>query len=91
MAGEHCDFETMDWIRGIIKRPIIDHFWQTESGWPMVSMSGDLTNKSYRFILKECSLVIFYDMKSIKSSWPNGLNRIEQYSCWCLGQTSAWL
>ena len=29
VAGEHCDKETMQWIKEIIKKPAFDHWWQT--------------------------------------------------------------
>ena len=37
VAGEHCDHETMHWIKDIIKKPAFDHWWQTETGWPITS------------------------------------------------------
>ncbi|XP_076471572.1 acyl-CoA synthetase short-chain family member 3, mitochondrial-like isoform X2 [Babylonia areolata] len=37
LAGEHCDHETMDWIRDLIQKPVLDNWWQTESGWPITS------------------------------------------------------
>ncbi|MEN9443463.1 MAG: hypothetical protein RIS47_353, partial [Bacteroidota bacterium] len=37
VAGERCDVATYHWAKGLFKKPVIDHWWQTESGWPMVS------------------------------------------------------
>ena len=37
LAGERCDIATLDWYRAHIPIPTIDHWWQTESGWPMIS------------------------------------------------------
>ncbi|WP_395043846.1 acetate--CoA ligase [Flavobacterium sp.] len=37
LAGERCDVATFDWYREHIPIPVIDHWWQTESGWPMIS------------------------------------------------------
>ncbi|NHM06856.1 propionyl-CoA synthetase [Flavobacterium sp. CYK-4] len=37
LAGERCDVATLDWYREHIPIPAIDHWWQTESGWPMIS------------------------------------------------------
>nr|KAG5695684.1 hypothetical protein BaRGS_022361 [Batillaria attramentaria] len=37
VAGEHCDHETMDWIRDLLKKPVLDNWWQTETGWPITS------------------------------------------------------
>ena len=39
LAGERCDVATLDWYNQHIKNvPTIDHWWQTESGWPMLSL-----------------------------------------------------
>ena len=41
VAGERCDIATINWFRQHIPIPAIDHFWQTETGWPMAaSMIG---------------------------------------------------
>jgi propionyl-CoA synthetase len=37
LAGERCDPDTLAWAGEHLKRPVIDHWWQTESGWPMAA------------------------------------------------------
>ena len=37
LAGERCDVPTLRWTQDLLRVPVIDHWWQTESGWPMVS------------------------------------------------------
>lgn len=37
LAGERCDVATLEWYLEHIPIPAIDHWWQTESGWPMIS------------------------------------------------------
>jgi propionyl-CoA synthetase len=37
LAGERCDIATLEWYSQHIPVPAIDHWWQTESGWPMIS------------------------------------------------------
>lgn len=37
VAGERCDPPTLNWLADLTGLPIIDHWWQTESGWPMVA------------------------------------------------------
>lgn len=37
LAGEHCDVPTYEWVTNLMQRPVIDHWWQTESGWPMLA------------------------------------------------------
>lgn len=42
LAGERCDPATYHWIKDLLQKPVIDHWWQTETGWPMVGlMMGD--------------------------------------------------
>jgi propionyl-CoA synthetase len=33
LAGERCDPDTLQWARNNLKVPVIDHWWQTETGW----------------------------------------------------------
>ncbi|WP_281765688.1 acetate--CoA ligase [Neptunitalea lumnitzerae] len=41
LAGERCDAATLNWLQQQLNIPVIDHWWQTESGWPMLSnMAG---------------------------------------------------
>jgi len=37
LAGERCDPDTLNWAETQLKVPVIDHWWQTESGWPMAA------------------------------------------------------
>ncbi len=37
LAGERCDVATLNWTQQHLKVPVIDHWWQTESGWPMLA------------------------------------------------------
>eukprot|EP00099_Drosophila_melanogaster_P013173 NP_001287502.1 uncharacterized protein Dmel_CG6432, isoform B [Drosophila melanogaster] len=32
IAGEHCDYETKSWIEKTFKVPVLNHWWQTETG-----------------------------------------------------------
>lgn len=38
LAGERCDPATYHWISNLLQKPVIDHWWQTESGWPMLGI-----------------------------------------------------
>jgi len=41
LAGERTDEATYHWLTDLLKIPVIDHWWQTESGWPMLTnMAG---------------------------------------------------
>jgi propionyl-CoA synthetase len=33
LAGERADPDTLHWAEGLLKKPVIDHWWQTETGW----------------------------------------------------------
>jgi acyl-coenzyme A synthetase/AMP-(fatty) acid ligase len=37
LAGERCDVATLEYAQKALQRPVIDHWWQTESGWPMLA------------------------------------------------------
>ena len=38
LAGEPLDAPTADWITQGIEKPVIDNYWQTESGWPILTL-----------------------------------------------------
>ncbi len=35
LAGERCDPDTLHWAEDHLQVPVIDHWWQTETGWPI--------------------------------------------------------
>ncbi|MFW6141566.1 MAG: AMP-binding protein [Candidatus Saliniplasma sp.] len=37
LAGERTDMNTYRWLDNLLGIPIIDHWWQTETGWPAIS------------------------------------------------------
>ena len=37
LAGERCDPDTLVWAEQMLKVPVIDHWWQTETGWPVAT------------------------------------------------------
>ena len=45
LAGERCDTPTATWLQSQIGRPVIDNWWQTETGWPITARfrGGELT------------------------------------------------
>jgi propionyl-CoA synthetase len=38
LAGEPLDETTSDWISSAIGKPIVDNYWQTETGWPILAV-----------------------------------------------------
>ena len=37
LAGERCDPPTGVWAHELLGKPVIDHWWQTETGWPITA------------------------------------------------------
>ncbi|PKH32011.1 propionyl-CoA synthetase [Shewanella sp. ALD9] len=37
LAGERCDPDTLNWSQRQLGKPVIDHWWQTETGWPVAA------------------------------------------------------
>jgi len=37
LAGERCDPDTLAWAEEKLKVPVIDHWWQTETGWSIAA------------------------------------------------------
>jgi propionyl-CoA synthetase len=37
LAGERCDPDTLRWAGEVLGVPVIDHWWQTETGWPIAA------------------------------------------------------
>jgi propionyl-CoA synthetase len=37
LAGERLDPDTLRWAEDLLRVPVIDHWWQTETGWPICS------------------------------------------------------
>lgn len=42
LAGERADTDTIKWAEEKLGVPVIDHWWQTESGWPMAANPAGL-------------------------------------------------
>jgi propionyl-CoA synthetase len=43
LAGERCDPDTVHWAEQMLRVPVIDHWWQTETGWPVAANCRGLT------------------------------------------------
>ncbi|MGC2786927.1 MAG: propionyl-CoA synthetase [Roseiarcus sp.] len=37
LAGERADPDTVAWAQRVLDVPVVDHWWQTETGWPIVA------------------------------------------------------
>ena len=49
LAGEPLDEPTAQWISGALGRPIIDNYWQTESGWPILTVANGVQRLPSKF------------------------------------------
>jgi propionyl-CoA synthetase len=38
LAGEPLDEPTAQWIQSALRKPVVDNYWQTETGWPMIAI-----------------------------------------------------
>jgi len=49
LAGEPLDEPTARWISEGLGKPVIDNYWQTETGWPVLCLQPGLDLKPIRF------------------------------------------
>jgi propionyl-CoA synthetase len=49
LAGEPLDEPTATWIAGAINKPIIDNYWQTETGWPILAICNGVEKAPTKF------------------------------------------
>jgi len=49
LAGEPLDEPTAKWIADALGRPIIDNYWQTETGWPILSLCNGVEKAASKF------------------------------------------
>ncbi len=49
LAGEPLDEPTAQWIATSLNKPIIDNYWQTETGWPILGLANGIEPASSKF------------------------------------------
>ncbi len=49
LAGEPLDEPTARWISDALQVPIIDNYWQTETGWPIMTLANGVEQQVTRF------------------------------------------
>ncbi len=49
LAGEPLDEPTAQWITDALGKPVIDNYWQTETGWPVLALLPGLDMKPVKF------------------------------------------
>ncbi|MEA3153328.1 MAG: propionyl-CoA synthetase [Betaproteobacteria bacterium] len=67
LAGEPLDEPTHRWMAEAIGKPVIDHYWQTESGWPILSAVHGIERTPIRY--GSPSFPVYgYDLKLLRES-----------------------
>jgi len=49
LAGEPLDEPTATWINAALGKPVIDNYWQTETGWPALTLLPGVEMKPVKF------------------------------------------
>ena len=67
LAGEPLDEPTHRWFFEQLGRPVIDHYWQTESGWPILSSVPGVEKTPVKF--GSPSFPVFgYDLRLLREA-----------------------
>ncbi|MGE5524282.1 MAG: propionate--CoA ligase [Rhodospirillaceae bacterium] len=67
LAGEPLDEPTHRWITDALRKPVIDHYWQTETGWPILSAVPGVERTPVKF--GSPSFPVFgYDVKLLREA-----------------------
>ncbi len=65
LAGERADPDTIKWAENLLKVPVIDHWWQTETSWAISSNCTGIEMMKTKYG-SACKAVPGYDVKIIK-------------------------
>jgi len=65
LAGERADPDTIKWAEKLLKVPVIDHWWQTETSWAISSNCTGIEMQKTKYG-SACKAVPGYDVKVIK-------------------------
>lgn len=49
LAGEPLDEPTATWISGALGKPVVDNYWQTETGWPMIASAPGVEKTKIKY------------------------------------------
>ncbi len=49
LAGEPLDEPTATWISEALGKPIVDNYWQTETGWPILTIANGVERQPSKF------------------------------------------
>jgi propionyl-CoA synthetase len=77
LAGEPLDEPTAQWISQGLGKPIIDNYWQTETGWPILSIANGVEKAPSKF--GSPGVAIYgYDVKLIDENTGEELTGSDQ-------------
>ncbi|MDO6562104.1 AMP-binding protein [Amphritea sp. 1_MG-2023] len=65
VAGEKLDSSTYQWLDTLLQVPVIDHWWQTETGWPMTSPMMGWENPSEARLGSTNKAIPGYDIRVV--------------------------
>ncbi|CAN7400875.1 propionate--CoA ligase [Acidovorax sp. LjRoot194] len=77
LAGEPLDEPTAQWISHALQVPIIDNYWQTETGWPILTLANGVEPQTTRFG-SPGKAMYGYDVKLIDESTGQELTGPDQ-------------
>jgi len=77
LAGEPLDEPTAKWISESLGKPIIDNYWQTETGWPILTICNGIEKQPSKFG-SPGKPVYGYDVKLIDESTGQELTGANQ-------------
>jgi len=66
LAGERADPDTLKWAEGLLKVPVIDHWWQTETSWAISANCTGIELEKTKYG-SACKPVPGYDVRILKS------------------------
>jgi len=66
LAGERADPDTLKWAESLLKVPVIDHWWQTETSWAISANCAGLGLSKTKYG-SACKPVPGYDVRVLKS------------------------
>jgi propionyl-CoA synthetase len=77
LAGEPLDEPTAQWISQSLGKPIIDNYWQTETGWPILTIANGVEKAPSKFGSPGVAMYC-YNIKLIDENSSEELNGPDQ-------------
>ncbi len=77
LAGEPLDEPTGRWIAEALGKPVIDNYWQTETGWPILTIANGVERAPSKFGSPGVAMY-GYDVKLVDQQTGEELNGVDQ-------------